>query len=321
MGEMKPASADLQKVRVGHFPNITHAQALIGRATGRFEKAFDKRVEIEWKTFNAGPAAIEALFAGAIDILYVGPNPVLSGFVRSNGEALRVITGVASGGSAFVVRPDAGIEKFEDIRGKRVASPQIGNSQDVALRYLMKQKGLAPRSLGGDVDVLQLSGGDQLIAFSKKQVDAIWTVEPMVSRLVSEAGGEVLFDEKELWPNGEYPTAILVARRKFLEEHPDWVRRWLKVHIEITDWIGEHPDQAKKLVNEELKELTGELLPETYLDESFKRIRFTSDPMQSEVYESARRAFEIRFLGKEKVNLDRLYDLSFLDSVKGKERA
>ncbi|MBI3999423.1 MAG: ABC transporter substrate-binding protein [Candidatus Omnitrophica bacterium] len=309
---------DSVKIRVGHFPNVTHAPALIARATHHFEKVFGESVKIDWKTFNAGPEAIEALFAGEIDILYVGPNPAVNGFVRSRGEALRIIAGVAGGGVALVVRPEAKIERFEDIQGKRVASPQKGNTQDVALLHLMKQKGLAPRTQGGNVEIFNISGGDQITAFAKNQVDAIWTVEPWVSRLVSEANGRILFEERDLWPEGKYATTVLVARKKFMDQHPELVQKWIEGHVEITDYINQNLGEAKKIFNKELQYETGKFLPASYLDQSFERIVFTSDPMESSVQESAKRAKDIGYLGRNEVDLKNLYELSFLEKAKNK---
>src|SRR5215475_64221 len=168
-------------IRVGAFPNITHPQAMIGKANGAFEKAIGPHVKIDWKTFNAGPSAIEALFAGAIDMTYIGPNPTISGYVRSNGEALRVIAGASSGGAALVVRSDAGIEKASDFHGKKVATPQLGNTQDVALRAWMNANGLKSVDKGGDVRVLPMANPDQLTLFLKKELDAAWAPEPWAS--------------------------------------------------------------------------------------------------------------------------------------------
>jgi NitT/TauT family transport system substrate-binding protein len=165
-------------VRVGAFPNITHPQAMIGKANGWFESALSPEVKLEWKTFNAGPSAIEALFAGAIDMTYVGPNPAINGYVRSNGEALRVVAGATSGGAAFVVRGDSGITKPEDFHGKRIASPQQGNTQDVALRAWLKSKGFKTRDKGGDVEVVPIANPDQLTLFVKKELDAAWAPSP-----------------------------------------------------------------------------------------------------------------------------------------------
>ncbi len=315
-----PVFASATKIRAAHFQNVTHAPVLIARATHHFEKLFGESVKIDWKTFNAGPEAVEALFAGEIDILYVGPNPAINGFIRSRGEALRVIAGVASGGSGFVVRNGSGIEKFEDIRGKRVSSPQKGNGQDTALLYLMSQKNITPKNQGGDVELFNISGGDQITALSRNQVDAIWTVEPWVSRLVSEANGKILFEEKELWPDGKYATTLLVVRKKFADEHPDLVQKWVKAHMDIMNWVDKNLSEAKSLFNQELKRESGKELPPDYLDRSFGRITFTYEPMKEQVLESAKHAFVVGYLGKSEFNLDELYDLSFLNQAKNDKR-
>lgn len=322
MPNLPQASAQLdevQKIRVGHFPNVTHAPALIARAKRFFEERFGGKVSIEWKSFNAGPEAIEALYASAIDILYVGPNPAINGYARSAGDALRVVAGVSSGGSGFVVREGAGIERFEDIRGKRVASPQKGNSQDVALHHLMREKGLRSRAEGGDVEIFHLSGGDQITALVKEQVDAIWTVEPWLSRLTAEAKAKVLFEESELWPAGTYATTVLVARRKFIEEYPDLVRQWVQGHIEMIGWIKGNFLEAKRVFNEEFERETGKALPLVYIEQSFARVQFTYDPMEFSVKESAERAYAIGYLGSRKPDLNHLYDLTFLESYPQKE--
>lgn len=297
------------KIRVGHLPNVTHAPALIARATQHFESRLGPEVSIEWKTFNAGPEAIEALFAGAIDVLYVGPSPAVNGYIRSQGDALRIVAGVASGGAGFVVRQGSGIEKFEDIQGKRIATPQKGNTQDVALRYLMKEKGLISKDQGGNVEIFHVSGGDQITAFLKEQIDAIWTVEPWLTRLTSEANGKVLFEEGEFWPEAKYATSVLVMRRKFVEEHPKLAAAWVKAHVELTDWINENYAKAKQLFNEEFARESGKLLPPSYLDRFFARIVFTTEPMESQILESARRAHEIGYLGKQKLDLTHLYEV------------
>lgn len=313
LGWAIPAVAESKEIRVGHFPNVTHAPALVARATRHFESRLGSEVTIEWKTFNAGPEAIEALFAGAIDILYVGPNPAINGYVRSKGKALRIIAGVASGGAGFVARPEAGIERFEDIRGKRVASPQKGNSQDVALHYLMHEKGLVPRTKGGDVEVFHVAGGDQITALLKGQVDGLWTVEPWLTRLVSEAHGKILFEEGELWPDAKYATTVLVASQKFIHNHPDLVERWVSAHAEITEWINSNYAPAKELFDQESEREVGKPLPAGYLDRIFARISFTTDPMKPQVLKSAERAEVIGYLGKGKVDLSDLFELSFLE--------
>src|SRR5580698_5884661 len=258
-------------VRVGAFPNITHAQAVIGKANGAFQKALGTGVKIEWTSFNAGPSAIEALFAGAIDMTYVGPNPTISGYLRSNGEALRVVAGAASGGAALVVRNDSGIQKPEDFHGKRVASPQFGNTQDVALRNWLKNHGLKTNDKGGDVQIVPMANPDQLTLFLRKDLDAAWAPEPWATRLIHEGNGRLLIDERTLWPDGQFVIGLLVVNTKFLRAHPDPVKNWIRANVELTDWINAHPVEAKKLLNQQIQSETGKPLPPEVLDEAFSR--------------------------------------------------
>src|ERR1700722_3259230 len=247
-------------VRVGAFPNITHAQAMVGKANGWFEKALGPIVKIQWTSFNAGPSAIEALYAGAIDMAYIGPNPTISGYVRSNGEALRVVAGAASGGVALVVRNDSGIQKPEDFHGKRVGSPQLGNTQDVALRAWLKAHGMKSIDKGGDVQVVPLANPDQLTLFLKKQLDASWAPEPWASRLIHEGNAHVFLDERDLWPQGQFVITNLIVSTKFLHDHPDVVRHWLASHVELSDWINGHLPEAKQILNSQIAKETGKAL-------------------------------------------------------------
>jgi NitT/TauT family transport system substrate-binding protein len=278
--------------------------------------------KIEWKTFNAGPSAIEALFAGAIDMTYVGPNPAINGYVRSNGEALRIIAGATSGGAALVVRNDSGISRPEDFHGKRIASPQLGNTQDVALRAWLKSNGLKTREKGGDVEVLPIANPDQLTLFLKKELDAAWAPEPWASRLVHEANARVFLDERTLWPNGQFVTTELVASTKFLQSHPDLVKKWLRAQVELTDWINGNASQAKQIVNQQILKETGKALSAGILDDSFSHLQVTYDPLRVPLMRAAQLAFDAGFLGRTMPDLSRLYDLTLLNEVlteKGKK--
>ena len=309
-------------VRVGAFPNITHPQAMVGKGSGWFEKALGSKARIEWKSFNAGPSAIEALFAGAIDMTYIGPNPAISGYVRSNGEALRIVAGATSGGAALVVRNDSGIQKPEDFHGKKVASPQMGNTQDVALRAWLKAHGMKSADKGGDVQVIPLANPDQLTLFVKKELDAAWAPEPWATRLIKEGNGRLFLDERTLWPNGQFITAHLIVRTQFLREHPELVKDWIRAHVELTDWINGHIPEAKKLLNQQIAKETGKALPDAVLDESFGRLQVTYDPLRSSLMNAAKSAFDAGFLGRQMPNLSSLYDLSLLNQVlseKGKQ--
>lgn len=302
-------------VRVGAFPNITHAQAMVGKANGWFERALGSNAKIQWTSFNAGPSAIEALFSGAIDMTYVGPNPAISGYVRSNGEALRIVAGAASGGVALVVRNDSGIQKPEDFHGKRVASPQLGNTQDVALRAWLKTHGMKSTDKGGDVQVIPLANPDQLTLFLRKQLDASWAPEPWASRLIHEGNAHLFLDERDLWPKGQFVITHLIVSTKFLREHPDLVKNWIAAHVELTDWINSHLPESKKILNAQLRKETGKALAPAVLDEAFGRLQLTYDPIRDSLLASARSAYDAGFLGRQMPDLSGLYDLNLLNQV------
>jgi NitT/TauT family transport system substrate-binding protein len=309
-------------IRVGAFPNITHAQPMVGKANGWFEKAMGSNVKIQWTSFNAGPSAIEALFAGAIDMTYIGPNPAITGYVRSNGEALRVVAGAASGGASLVVRNDSGIQKPEDFHGKKVASPQMGNTQDVALRSWLKAHGMRSTEKGGDVQVIPMANPDQLTLFLKKELDAAWAPEPWPTRLIREGNAHLFLDERNLWPQGQFVTTHLIVSTKFLREHPDLVKTWIRAHVELTDWINGHVPEAKKALNEQIQKETGKALKPAILDEAFARLQVTYDPVRNSLLTSAHSAYDAGFLGKQMPDLSAMYDLTLLNQVlaeKGKK--
>ena len=302
-------------IRVGAFPNITHAQPMIGKANGWFDKAMGSNVKIQWTSFNAGPSAIEALFAGAIDMTYVGPNPAITGYVRSQGEALRVVAGAASGGASLIVRSDSGIQKPEDFHGKKIASPQLGNTQDVALRAWLKAHGMKSQDKGGDVQMVPLANPDQLTLFLKKELDAAWAPEPWATRLIREGNGRLFLDERDLWPHGQFVTTHLIVSTKFLREHADVVKNWIRAHVELTDWINAQQPEAKRLLNQQIQKETSKALAPPILDEAFGRLQVTYDPVRSSLLTSARSAYDAGFLGRQMPNLTNMYDLSLLNEV------
>jgi len=309
-------------LRVGAFPNITHPQAMVGKANGSFEKALGPNVKIDWKSFNAGPSAIEALFSGAIDMTYIGPNPAITGYVRSQGEALRIVAGATSGGASLIVRNDSGIDKPEDFHGKKVASPQMGNTQDVALRAWLKAHGMKSADKGGDVKVIPLANPDQLTLFLKKELDAAWAPEPWATRLIREGNGRLFLDERDLWPQGQFVTANLIVSTKFLREHSDLVKTWIRAHVELTDWINGHLPEAKKILNQQIQKETSKALSAGVLDEAFGRLQVTYDPVRNALLTSARSAYDAGFLGRQMPDLSGMYDLTLLNQVlaeKGKK--
>jgi NitT/TauT family transport system substrate-binding protein len=253
---------------------------------------------------------------------YIGPNPAISGYVRSNGEALRIVAGATSGGAALVVRSDSGIQKPEDFHGRKVASPQMGNTQDVALRAWLQANGLKATDKGGDVQVIPLANPDQLTLFLKKELDGAWAPEPWATRLIKEGNGRLFLDERTLWPNGQFISAHLIVRTKFLREHPDLVKSWIRAHVELTDWINGHLPEAKKLLNQQIAKETGKALPDAVLDQAFSRMQATYDPLRGSLMNAAKSAFDAGFLGRQMPDLSSLYDLSLLNQVlaeKGKK--
>ncbi len=301
-------------VRVGYFPNISHSQALVGRTQGDFERSLGPGFRVEWKQFNAGPSVVEAIFAGALDLAYIGPSPTLNGYIQSHGEALRVVAGASSGGASLIVRDGAGINKPSDFHGKRVASPQLGNTQDVALRAWLHSQGLNTTDKGGDVQVLPLANPDQLTLFVKGEIDAAWAPEPWATRLIHEGHGRLFIDERQLWPGGQFISAQLIVRTDFLRQHPEVVKQWLRTHVDVTDWINTHPADAKKLLNSEIQAATGKALPAAELDEAFARMTPTWDPVRSSLASSAQQSVQAGLI-RRLPDLSGLYDLNLLNQV------
>src|SRR5437763_9395260 len=247
-------------VHLGYFPNVTHAVAIVGVARGAFQSALGSNVKLDTKTFNAGPALIEALFANQIDIGYVGPSPAINGYVKSHGVALRIIAGAASGGALFIVRPGANIQKAKDLANKKLADPQLGGTQDVSLRYYLQQNGLKTVDKGGNVQIIPTDNPTILTLFKQGKIDGAWVPEPWATRLIVEGNGRVLVDERTLWPDGKFVTTNVVVRTAFLNAHPDLVNKFLQAHVDTIQYILGNPESAKSIVNAQIKLITGKAL-------------------------------------------------------------
>ncbi len=263
-------------VRFGHFPNVTHAQGVIAHALTRqgkgwFEQRLGPNVAIQWFTYSAGPSAMEAIFAGSLDLTYVGQGPALNAHFKSEGEEIRVISGAATGGAALVVRRDGAIKSAADCRGKTIATPQLGNTQDISCRAWLKTQGFKVTQTGGDVKVLPVANPDQLGAFQRKEVDAVWAVEPWVTRLEREANGKVFLEDAQV------QTTWLVASVKFLREQRDLARKIAAANLELTQWIQAHPEEAQKLLAAELKEETKATIAPEAIAQAWQRIKFSTE--------------------------------------------
>jgi len=304
-------------LRLGYFANVTHAPAVLGVVDGSFQAELGANVKLETKVFNAGPAAIEALFAGEVDATFVGPNPAINGFQKSRGAEVRIVAGAASGGALLIVRPDANINSAKDLAGKTIATPQLGNTQDVALRSYLLKNGLKPRANGGNVTVLPTANADQLTLFQKGDIDGAWAPEPWATRLILEAGGKVFLDEKTLWPNGQFVTTQLVVSAKFLKANPQAVERLVRAEVKATQFINANPEKAKDAVNKGIEQLTGKPLSAATIDGAWRNLIFTYDPIASSLTKSAQDAFDAGLLGRNKPNLKGIYELSILNKVLG----
>lgn len=280
-------------IRFGHFPNITHVQALVAhnlsrQGTGWFERRLG--AQIEWSTYHAGPSAIEAIFARVLDVTYIGPSPVLNAYAKSRGEEPRILSGAANGGSALVVRPDAGITTPADFRGKKVASPQLGNTQDIQVRAWLIDHGFAVTQTGGDVHVIPTANPDQLTLFANGDLHAAWTVEPWVARLELEAGATVFLADRET------TVTLLAARNGWIQENPALARALIDAHRELTEWIIAHPAESRQMIKDELQQLTTAAPSDAVLDLALSRTVLTNDITQASLEAMVNSAQKVGFL-------------------------
>ncbi len=275
LGSHVPARSETQTLRVGHFPNITHIQGLVAHALTRQGKGwFEQRlpgVKIDWFIYNAGPSAMEAIFANSIDLTYVGPNPAINAYIKSRGEEVRIVAGSVNGGAALVVQPDLPLRVPSDFKGRKIATPQFGNTQDVSARAWLINGGLRVTQTGGDAQVIPTANPDQLSLFKTKQIDAVWTIEPWISRLETEGGAEVLVEDKKSI------TTVLVSSRSMLSRDRELVARFVAAHRELTAWINAHPEEAQKLAKEEIDAETHSDIAPGLIARAWKRIVVTGD--------------------------------------------
>jgi NitT/TauT family transport system substrate-binding protein len=298
-------------LRLGYFANVTHAPAIIADREGLLARELGA-TKVETQIFGAGPAAIEALNAGAIDAAFLGPNPAINAFVRSNGNALRIVSGATAGGAQLVVRD--GITDAAQLKGTNLASPQLGNTQDVALRAWLADQGLrTSTSGGGDVTVTPTDNAVTLQLFRDGRLDGAWVPEPWASRLVLEGGGHVLVDEASLWPKGRFVTTHLVVSTTFLREHPGTVEALIRAEIAAIDWIATSPAQAQAEVNAAISEANGDPLPDEVLDRAFANIAFTPDPVAASLQTSFDHSVAAGITRKDSLN--GIYDLRLLNKV------
>ena len=295
------------KIRVAFFPSIGHIIPIVGLEEKIFEKELGEEKQIEIKLFDSGPQVIESIFSGSIDIAYVGPGPIINGFLKSDGKDIKILSGAASGGASFIIQPNSGLESIENFDGKRIASPQISNSQDVSLRHYLELHGLKSVEKGGTVFVLNISNPDIYTLFAKGDIDGAWVPEPWATILVQELDGIRLFNEEKLWPNEEFASVLLIARTEYLENNPETVQKWIESHEKTVTWINSNPNKSKSLFSNFLIDYMGKSLPTEIIDESFSNITITSDPIKNSVIIFAERADSLGYLGRDGYNLDGIF--------------
>ncbi|HSZ29993.1 MAG TPA: ABC transporter substrate-binding protein [Pseudonocardiaceae bacterium] len=299
-------------VRLGYFANLTHAAAIIGVNRGFIAKELGTTT-LTTQIFDAGPAAVEALFSGGLDAAYVGPSPAINAFMRSDGKAIRIIAGATSGGAQLVVRQ--GITTAQDLRGTTLASPELGNTQDVALRAWLTKQGLRNSIQGGgDVTIAPTQNADTLQLVKSGKLDGAWLPEPWASRLVLEAGAKVLVDERDLWPGGQFVTTQLIVRTEFLERYPQTVEALLRGHVDAVQWATQHPAEAKTVVNDGINALTGTPLKPEVLDRAWHNLTITDDPIAASLQRSAENAVTAGVATKQ-ADLHGIYELSILNRI------
>ncbi len=299
-------------LRLGYFPNITHATALVGVAKGIYQDKLGPDVTLKTSTFNDGTKAVEALFADAIDATYIGPNPTINAWQKSDGTAIKIISGATSGGAFLVVKPD--INSAAALKGKTIATPSLGNTQDVAARAWLKEQGLSTETAGGgDVSIKPQDNATTLQTFVAGTIQGAWVPEPWATRLIQQGGGKVLVAEKDLWPRGQFVTTQLVVAQKFLAKHPDVVEKLIEGQVAANDYVNKNPGDAEKVANAEIGRITTKPLAPAVITAAWKNLEFTNDPIASSLKTSADNAVADGLL--KPVNLSGIYDLSLLNKV------
>ncbi len=306
-----------QVVRLGYFPNVTHAPAMVGVANKDFEKALGPDVELKVSTFNAGPSVIEAVFGNQLDIAYIGPSPTLNGFIKSKGVEVVVIAGAVENGTLIVGSVKRGITRLDQLKGATIATPQLGNTQDISAKhYVTSVLGSTLGEGDGDTHVIPMANPDIEILFEKNQLDAAWVPEPWASRMVDKGLVAVVAEEKDLWPGKRFTLTNVIARRKFVEEHPDLVTKFLRAHLAVTEQLIKDRQSFAAVINSETKRITGKELPPAVIEASLKHIEFNVEPSVDSFQSFFTKGKELGLLNAESLDDKRLIDASFLEAAR-----
>ena len=295
------------KIRVAFFPSITHVVPIVGIENDIFQENLTQQKIIEPKIFDSGPQVIESLFSNSIDLAYVGPGPIINGFLKSDGRDLKILAGAANGGASFIIQKNSGLDSIDNFHGKRIASPQISNTQDVSLRHYLSTNGLNPVEKGGTVFVLNISNPDIYTLFAKGEIDGAWIPEPWATILVEELDGIRLFNENQFWPEKQFSSVLLIGRTDFIDNNPEIVRKWIESNDKTVQWINSNPDKAKMIYNHFMQDYMGKTFSKKIIDESFSNLEITSIPIENSVITFAERADLLGYLGRSGYSLDGLF--------------
>ncbi|MGY5140707.1 MAG: ABC transporter substrate-binding protein [Candidatus Nitrosopumilus sp. Bin_571-38] len=305
------------KIRIAYFPNIGHAIPIVGMENGFFQNSLGDQITIETRVFDSGPQAIESLFGNSIDLAYVGPGPAINGFLNSENHNVKILAGAASGGASFIVHPDSEINFASDFAGKKIAAPQIGNTQDVSLRHYLSENGLRTAEKGGSVIVYNIPNPDIYTLFVKGDIDGAWIPEPWATILVTELNGKRLFHEEDLWPNQEFASVLLIANADFVEKNPESIIDLLKSHHETATWINQNPIETRIIFNNFLNSHLGQSLSDDIVDVALSNIVITADPLPDSVYSFAEKANALGYLGRNGYDLSGIFYYFDTNSLEG----
>ena len=295
------------KIRIAYFPNIGHAIPIVGMEKGFFETDIDEQTKIETRVFDSGPQAIESLFANSVDLAYVGPGPAINGFLNSENHNVKILAGAASGGASFIVHPNSEIYSASDFDGKKIAAPQIGNTQDVSLRHYLTENGLKPAEKGGTVIVYNIPNPDIYTLFVKGDIDGAWVAEPWATILESELDGKRLFHEEDLWPNQEFASVLLIANANFVKNNPILIQNFLDSHHQTATWINQNPAETRDVFNSFLDSHLGQSLSDDVVDVALSNLVITSDPLPNSVHSFAEKADALGYLGRNGYDLSGIF--------------
>lgn len=300
-------SSQNDSIRVAYFPNIGHAVPIVGIENGFFSESLGNQIVIKPKLFDSGPQVIESLFSKSIDIAYVGPGPAINGFLKSGNDKIIILSGAASGGASFVAHSNSQITNAIDFAGKRIAAPQIGNTQDVSLRYYLMQNGLKPIEKGGDVRVYNVPNPEIYTLFTKGDIDGAWVPEPWATLLVKELGGKRIFFEEDLWNDKQFASVVLIARSEYISNNPEIITRWLESHNKTVNWINNNPKEAVNIFDQFMVENLGKSYPKEIISEAMSNLEITSDPIKESIIIFAERANSLGYLGRDGYNIEGIF--------------